>query len=72
MVVENCAVCRPIVVGLEIFFVYICWRRYCSDIIHSYFNMSLEMMTPETGNTEMMIWHGYRQFCNQFISTMNS
>ena len=51
MVVENCAVCRLIIVGLQMISVNIYWGSYCSHKIHSSFYMSLEMMTPaETGN----------------------
>ena len=55
MVVENCAVRRPIIVGLQTFSVYIYWSSYCSDTIRSSFYMSLEMMTPETGNIEIIM-----------------
>ena len=56
MVVKNCTVGRPIIVRLQIISVYIYWRSYCSDTIHSSFYMYLEMMTPaETGNIEILM-----------------
>ena len=79
VVVKNCALRRPIIVGLPTLSVYIYGRIYCYDTNHSSFSVSLEMMTTDKGNIEIIMqrWiqtvfqsiHQYNDFLDGSFTT---